>query len=245
MYPLVFFDALRVKIRDEGSVKNKAVYLALGVRPDGTKEILGIWIEQTDGAKFWLRVMTELKNRGLSALLIAVVDGLKGLPEAMTAVFPQAQMQTCIVYLIRNSLDFVSWKDRKAVAAELKNIDRATTETEAAVALEVFAESSWGLKYPPIASIWQRQWPEVIPFFAYPLAVRKMIYTTHAIESRHMQIRKVIKNQGHFPLDQAAIKLIYLAWRNITKNWTMPPNTWQAAKVQFAIFFGERFTASL
>ncbi len=156
MYPLVFFDALRVKIRDEGSVKNKAVYLALGVRPEGIKEILGIWIEQTEGAKFWLRVMTELKKRDLSDVLIAVVDGLKGFPEAITASFPQAQIQTWIVHLIRNSLDFVSWKDRKAVAAELKTIYRATIETEAALALEAFVQSPWGLKYPPIASIWQR-----------------------------------------------------------------------------------------
>ncbi|MCX8566745.1 MAG: transposase [Glomeribacter sp. 1016415] len=245
MYPLVFFDALRVKIRDEGSVKNKAVYLALGVRPDGIKEILGIWIEQTEGAKFWLRVMTELKNRGLTDVLIAVVDGLKGFPEAITAVFPQAQIQTCIVHLIRNSLDFVSWKDRKAVAAELKTIYRATTETEAELALEAFAEGPWGLKYPPIASIWQRHWQEVIPFFAYPQEVRKVIYTTNAIESLHMQVRKVIKNRGHFPNDQAAIKLIYLALRNITKDWKMPPITWRSAKIQFAILFGERFTASL
>jgi transposase-like protein len=244
MYPLVFFDALRVKIRDEGSVKNKAVYLALGVQPDGTKEILGIWIEQAEGTKFWLRVMTELKNRGLCDVLIAVVDGLKGFPEAITAVFPQAQIQTCIVHLMRNSLDFVSWKDRKPVAAELKRIYRATNEAEAAQALETFAVSHWGLKYPPIAPIWQRQWQEVIPFFAYPLEVRKIIYTTNAIESLHMQVRKVIKNRGHFPNDEAATKLIWLALRNITKDWKMPPITWRAAKTQFAILFGDRFTAT-
>ncbi len=245
MYPLVFFDALRVKIRDEGSVKNKAVYLALGIKADGIKEILGIWVEQTEGAKFWLRVMTELKNRGLADILMAVVDGLKGFPEAITAVFPQTQIQTCIVHLIRNSLDFVNWKDRKAVAAELKTIYQATTEEEAARALDAFAHSPWGVKYPPITSIWQRHWTEVIPFFAYPIEVRKIVYTTNAIESLHMQVRKVIKNRGHFPSDQAAIKLIYLALRNITKKWTMPPRHWQSAKVQFAILFGERFTASL
>lgn len=245
MYPLVFFDALRVKIRDEGSVKNKAVYLALGVRADGTKEILGIWIEQTEGAKFWLRVMTELKNRGVEDVLIAVVDGLKGFPQAINAVFPQAQIQTCIVHLIRNSLDFVGWKERKLVAAELKNIYRATTEAEAAQALESFAAGPWGLKYPTITAIWRRQWQEVIPFFAYPLEVRRILYTTNAIESLNMQIRKVIKNRGHFPNDEAATKLIWLALRNIAKNWTMPAITWRAAKNQFAILFAERFTAYL
>jgi putative transposase len=245
MYPLVFFDALRVKIRDEGIVKNKAVYLALGVRADGTKEILGLWIEQTEGAKFWLRVMTELKNRGVEDVLIAVVDGLKGFPQAINTIFPQAQIQTCIVHLIRNSLDFVGWKDRKLVAAELKNIYRATTEDEALQALESFAGSSWGLKYPTITAIWRRQWQEVIPFFAYPLEVRKIMYTTNAIESLNMQVRKVIKNRGHFPNDEAATKLIWLALRNISKNWKMPAITWRAAKNQFAILFAERFTAHL
>jgi putative transposase len=245
MYPLVFFDALRVKIRDEGTVKNKAVYLALGVRADGTKEILGIWIEQTEGAKFWLRVMTELKNRGVEDVLIAVVDGLKGFPQAINAVFPQAQIQTCIVHLIRNSLDFVGWKERKLVAAELKNIYRAMTEDEAAQALESFAAGPWGQKYPTITAIWRRQWQEVIPFFAYPLEVRRIMYTTNAIESLNMQVRKVIKNRGHFPNDEAATKLIWLALRNIAKNWKMPAITWRAAKNQFAILFAERFTAHL
>jgi putative transposase len=245
MYPLVFFDALRVKIRDEGTVKNKAVYLALGVRADGTKEILGIWIEQTEGAKFWLRVMTELKNRGVEDVLIAVVDGLKGFPQAINAVFPQAQIQTCIVHLIRNSLEFVAWKERKLVAAELKNIYRATTEDEAQGALETFASGPWGLKYPTITAIWRRQWQEVIPFFAYPMEVRRIMYTTNAIESLNMQVRKVIKNRGHFPNDEAATKLIWLALRNIAKNWKMPAITWRAAKNQFAILFAERFTAHL
>jgi putative transposase len=245
MYPLVFFDALRVKIRDEDTVKNKAVYLALGVRADGTKEILGIWIEQTEGAKFWLRVMTELKNRGVEDVLIAVVDGLKGFPQAINAVFPQAQIQTCIVHLIRNSLDFVGWKERKLVAAELKNIYRATTEDEAAQALESFAAGPWGQKYPTITAIWRRQWQEVIPFFAYPLEVRRIMYTTNAIESLNMHVRKVIKNRGHFPNDEAATKLIWLALRNIAKNWKMPAITWRAAKNQFAILFAERFTARL
>ncbi|MEC5164240.1 MULTISPECIES: IS256 family transposase [unclassified Janthinobacterium] len=245
MYPLVFFDALRVKIRDEGTVKNKAVYLALGVRADGTKGILGIWIEQTEGAKFWLRVMTELKNRGVEDILIAVVDGLKGFPQAINAVFPQTQVQTCIVHLIRNSLDFVNWKDRKLVAAELKTVYRANTEAEAVAALEAFANGRWGAKYPPIAGMWRRQWQEVIPFFSYPLEVRRIVYTTNAIESLNMQIRRVIKNRGHFPNDDAATKLIWLALCNIAKNWKMPPITWRAAKTQFAILFTERFTAHL
>lgn len=245
MYPLIFFDALRVKIRDEGTVKNKAVYLALGVRADGTKEILGIWIEQTEGAKFWLRVMTELKNRGVEDVLIAVVDGLKGFPQAINAVFPEAQIQTCIVHLIRNSLDFVGWKERKQVAAELKNIYRATNEDEALHQLDAFASGPWGLKYPTITAIWRRQWQEVIPFFAYPQEVRRIMYTTNAIESLNMQIRKVIKNRGHFPNDEAATKLIWLALRNIARNWKMPAITWRAAKNQFAILFGERFTAHL
>ena len=168
VYPLVFFDALRVKVRDEGTVRNKAVYLALGVRADGRKEILGLWIEQTEGAKFWLRVMTELKNRGVEDILIAVVDGLKGFPDAITAVFPQAQVQTCIVHLIRNSLDFVSYKDRKAVAAALKEIYRAKDADAGAAALDAFAAGEWGLKYPAIAMSWRRHWPAVIPFFAFP-----------------------------------------------------------------------------
>ena len=223
----------------------QAVYLALGIRPDGTKEILDIWIEQTEGPKFWLRVMTELKNRGLEDILVAVVVGLKGFPQAINAVFAQAQIKTCIVHLIGNSLDFVGWKDRKLVATELKNIYRATTEIEAMQTLESFAAGPWGLKYPPIAAIWRRQWQEVIPFFAYRLEVRRIMYTTNAIESLNMQIRKVIKNRGHFPNDDAATKLIWLALRNIAKNWKMPPITWRAAKTQFAILFAERFTAYL
>jgi len=215
------------------------------VRADGTKEILGIWIEQTEGAKFWLCAMTELKNRGVEDVLIAVVDGLKGFPQAINTVFPQAQIQTCIVHLIRNSLDFVGWKERKLVAAVLKNIYRATTEEEALQALESFASGPWGLKYPTITAIWRRQWQEVIPFFAYPLEVRKIMYTTNAIESLNMQIRKVIKNRGHFPNDEAATKLIWLALRNIARNWKMPAITWRAAKNQFAILFAERFTAHL
>ena len=245
MYPIVYFDALRLKIRDEGTVKNKAVYLALGIRADGRKEVLGLWIEQTEGAKFWLKVFNELKNRGLQDILIAVVDGLRGFPEAIEAVYPQAQIQTCIVHLIRNSLNLASWKDRKALATALKPIYQAATADTAATALQSFAESDWGKKFPTVTAMWQRQWEQVIPFFAYPPEVRKIIYTTNAIESMHMQLRKIVKNRGHFPSDEAATKLLYLALRNIEKDWKMPPITWKQAVNQFAILFGERFTNAL
>jgi putative transposase len=198
VYPLVFFDALRVKVRDEGTVRNKAVYLALGVRADGRKEILGRWIEQTEGAKFWLRVMAELKNRGVEDILIAVVDGLKGFPDAITAVFPQAQIQTCIVHLIRNSLDFVSYKDRKAVAAALKEIYRGKDADAGAEALEAFATGEWGRKYPAIALSWRRHWPAVIPFFAFPLDVRRIIYTTNAIEALNAKLRRASQDARPF-----------------------------------------------
>src|SRR6478672_5421856 len=201
VYPLVFFDALRVKVRDEGAVRNKAVYIALGVRADGRKEILGLWIEQTEGAKFWLRVMNELKNRGVEDVLIAVVDGLKGFPDAITAVFPQAQVQTCIVHLIRNSLDFVSYKDRKAVAAALRDIYKAK---DADAGLEAFAAGEWGLKYKAIAMSWRRHWPAVIPFFAFPSDVRRIIYTTNAIEALNAKLRRAVRTRGHFPTDDSA-----------------------------------------
>ena len=245
MYPIVYFDALRLKIRDEGMVKNKAVYLALGVRADGRKEVLGLWIEQTEGAKFWLKVFNELKNRGLQDILIAVVDGLRGFPEAIEAVYPQAQIQTCIVHLIRNSLSLASWKDRKVLAAALKPIYQAPNADAAASALESFTQSHWGKQFPTVPAMWTRQWQQIIPFFAYPPDVRKMIYTTNAIESMHMQLRKIVKNRGHFPSDEAASKLLYLALRNIEKNWKMPPIAWAQAANQFAILFGERFTTTL
>lgn len=241
IYPVVFFDALRVKIRDEGTVKNKAVYLALGIGRDGTKDVLGLWIQQSEGARFWLAVMNELKTRGVQDILIAVIDGLKGFPEAITAVFPQCQIQTCIVHLIRNSLSFCSWKQRRLVAQELKRIYSAQTAELAAKRLEEFAQGPWGRKIPPIVQSWRRVWEQVIPFFAYPPEIRKIIYTTNAIESLHMQLRKVLKTRGHFPSDQAATKLIFLALRNITKKWKNPPITWKLAATQFAIQFGERF----
>lgn len=245
MYPIIYFDALRLKIRDEGTVKNKAVYLALGVDVSGRKDVLGLWIEQTEGAKFWLKVFNDLKNRGCHDVLIAVVDGLRGFPEAIEAVFPQAQIQTCIVHLIRNSLNYVGWKDRKALAAELKTIYQATDAATAEAALGEFERGTFGQKCPPIAQAWRRQWTQVIPFFAYPPDVRRIIYTTNAIESLHMQLRKIVKNRGHFPSDEAATKLLFLALRNITKDWIMAPRTWKQAANQFAILFGERFTSSL
>jgi len=241
LYPLVFFDALRVKIRSDGVVKNQAVYLALGVAADGTRDVLGLWIEQTEGAKFWLKVMNELRNRGVEDILIAVVDGLKGFPEAITGVFPQTTVQTCIVHLTRFSLAYCSWQDRPPVAAELKNIYRAASAEEAARRLEEFAGSALGQKYPMIAASWRRHWTEVIPFYDYPPQIRKIIYTTNAIESLNMQLRKVLKNRGHFPSEEAASKLIYLALRNIVKQWKKPPAQWGAAAHQFALKFGERF----
>jgi putative transposase len=245
MYPIVYFDALRLKIRDDGMVRNKAVYLALGIRADGRKEVLGLWIEQTEGAKFWLKVFNELRNRGLADILIAVVDGLRGFPEAIEAVYPQAQIQTCIVHLIRNSLNLASWKERKGLTAALKPIYQAAHAEAAAAALKAFAQGQWGQKFPTVVAMWQRQWEQVIPFFAYPPEVRKIVYTTNAIESLHMQLRKIVKNRGHFPSDEAASKLLFLALRNIEKKWKMPPVTWKQAANQFAILFGERFINAL
>ena len=244
LYPLVVFDALRVKIRDDGLVRNKAVYLALGVQIDGTKDILGLWIEQNEGAKFWLKVMTELKNRGLQDILLAVVDGLKGFPEAISAVFPQTHIQTCIVHLTRYSLSFASWQERKHLSGALRSIYRAASAEAAEAELVSFAEGPWGKKYPPIVSAWRRNWDQVIPFFAFAPEIRRIVYTTNAIESLHMQVRKVIKNRGHFPNDEAASKLIYLALRNIARDWKMPPREWRAAMTQFAIHFEGRFPDS-
>jgi transposase-like protein len=240
-YAIVFFDALRVKIRDEGLVRNKAVYLAIGVRCSGHKEVLGLWIEQTEGAKFWLRVMNEIKARGVNDVLIAVVDGLKGFPEAITAVFPDTVVQTCIVHLIRNSIQLASWKERKALAAALKPIYQADHVAAAEQALSDFESGPWGERFPTVAQSWRRNWEQVIPFFAFAAPVRKIIYTTNAIESLHSGVRKSIRNKGHFPSDEAATKLIWLALRNITEKWKNPPISWSAAKPQFAIQFGERF----
>ena len=223
VYAIVFFDALRVNIRDEGTVKNKAVYLAIGGRCSGHKEVLGIWIEQSEGAKFWIRVMTELKNRGTEDILIAVVDGLKGFPEAISAVFPQAEVQTCIVHLLRYSMQFASWKERKALIAALKPVYQAPTAEDARERLEEFSDGLWGRKYPTIVQSWTRNWEQVIPFFAFPSEVRRMIYTTNAIESLHSQVRKAVRGRGNFPSDEAATKLIWLVLRNIQDKWLKPP----------------------
>jgi putative transposase len=241
LYALIFFDAIRVKIRDEGTVRNKAVYVALGVQPNGTKEILGLWIEQNEGAKFWLRVMNELKNRGAEDVLIAIVDGLKGFPEAITAVFPEAQVQTCVVHLIRHSLAFVSYKDRKAVAAGLKEIYKAKDAEAGLTALDDFAEGPWNKKYPAIAQSWRRAWSEVIPFYAFPDEVRRIIYTTNAIESLNAKLRRAVRARGHFPTDDSAMKLLYLVLNLAAKEWKMPPREWMMAKAQFAILFEGRF----
>ena len=241
MYPVVFFDALRVKIRDDAVVRNKAVYLALGVLPDGTRDVLGIWIEQTEGAKFWLKVFNELRSRGVGDILIAVVDGLKGLSESIETAFPSTTVQTCIVHLIRNSLDYASWKDRKHVAAALRPTYTAATAEAAQEALEEFASGPWGVKHPTIAQSWRRAWQNVIPFFAFPPDVRKVIYTTNAIESLHMQLRKIIKSRGHFPSDEAATKLLWLALRNITAGKVRSTREWKGAMNQFAVLYGDRF----
>jgi len=242
IYPIVFFDALRVKIRDEGLVKNKAVYVVLGIKPSGEKEVLGLWIEQTEGAKFWLKVMNDLKNRGVQDILIAVVDGLRGFPEAITAVFPQALVQTCIVHLIRNSLSFVSWKDRKMIMPSLKAIYHAENADAALQRLEEF-EAEWGKRYPAIGQAWRRAWQHVIPFFAFAPEIRKMIYTTNAVEALNRSLRKIIKTRGSFPTDEAAMKLLYLAIKNAGVHWRRPI-AWTAAMSQFAIQFGDRFAVS-
>lgn len=244
VYPIVFFDALRVKIRDEGHVRNKAVHVALGVRGDGAKEILGLWIETNEGAKFWLRVMNDLKNRGVEDILIAVVDGLKGFPDAINAVFPETTVQTCIVHLMRNSLDFASWKDRKELAASLKLIYAALDDTAAEAALTAFEASPWGRKYPAIGQIWRRAWSEVIPFFAFPKDVRRIIYTTNAIEALNSKLRRAVRARGHFPTDDAATKLLFLVLNRSEKEWKMPPREWAMAKSQFAILFADRFQAA-
>ena len=242
MYPVVFFDALRVKIREDAVVRNKAIYLALGVLPDGTRDILGLWIENTEGAKFWMKVFNDLKTRGCNDILIAVTDGLKGMAEALCAVFPATTLQTCIVHLIRNSLDFANWKERKALAAALKPIYTAPSAEAAEAELDAFERGPWGEKFPTVVASWRRAWSHVIPFFAFPPAVRRVIYTTNSIESVHARLRKIIKTRGHFPSDDAATKLIWLALRNITADWSRAAHDWKQAMNQFAILYAERFS---
>lgn len=238
-YPIVYMDAVRVKVRDNGHVSNKAVYLALGVTMDGIKEVLGMWVAENEGAKFWLQVVTELKNRGVEDIFIACVDGLKGFPEAIEAVFPRTQVQLCLVHMVRHSLKYVSWKQRKEVATDLKTIYQATTAEEAEMNLAAF-EAKWDKSHPSIGQSWRRNWERIIPFFAYPKDIRKVIYTTNAIESLNMSLRKVTKNRGSFPNDAAMFKLLYLALHNIAKKWTMPIRDWKAALNQFSIIFEGR-----
>jgi len=242
MYPVVFFDALRVKIREDAVVRNKAIYLALGVLPNGTRDILGLWIEGTEGAKFWMKVFNDLKTRGVNDILIAVTDGLKGMPEALGAVYPATTLQTCIVHLMRNSLDYASWKDRKLLAAAIRPIYTASSAEAAQAELDAFEQGPWGQKFPTVVAAWRRAWDRVIPFFAFPPAVRRVIYTTNAIESINAQLRKIIKSRGHFPSDDAANKLIWLALRNITADWGRAAHNWKEAMNQFAILYADRFT---
>lgn len=241
LYPIVYLDCIHVKVRDAGTVRAKAVYLALGISMAGEKELLGIWIAQTEGAKFWLQVVTELKNRGVQDIFIACVDGLKGFPEAIETVFPKTDVQLCIVHLVRYSLNYVSWKLRKEVAADLRTIYSATTVEDAEQQLAEF-EEKWGEAYPPIVQSWRRNWARIIPFFDYPPEIRKVIYTTNAIESVNMSLRKITKNRGSFPSDEALLKLFYLALNNISKKWTMPIRDWKSALNRFTIQFEDRMS---
>lgn len=241
VYAVVYLDAIRVKIREEGMVQNRAVYLGIGVTPQGRKEVLGLWIAETEGAKFWLGVLNDLKRRGLEDILIAVVDGLGGFPEAIEAVYPEALVQTCVVHLIRNSLAYASIKERRLLSAALKTIYRAATEEDAAAALDAFEAGEWGRKYPAIPRAWRRQWEQVIPFFAFSEPIRRAIYTTNAIESLNSTVRRAVKAHGHFPNDRAAMKLIYLALRKVERKWKRPAPMWHSARSEFSIRFGDRF----
>lgn len=239
IYPVVYLDCIHVKVRDSGSVRAKAVYLAIAINLNGEKEVLGLWIAQSEGAKFWLQVITELKNRGIQDIFIACVDGLKGFPEAIETVFPKTTVQLCIVHLVRYSLNYVTWKLRDKVATDLKAIYQSATVEDAANNLDKF-EEKWGSTYPPIVQSWRRNWYRIIPFFDYPPEIRRIIYTTNAIESVNMSLRKITKNRGSFPTDESLIKLFYLALMNISKKWTMPLRDWKAALNRFTIQFEDR-----
>lgn len=239
LYPIVYLDALMVKMRDNGQVQNRAVYVALGVTRAGQKEVLGLWSSANEGAKFWLQVLTELKNRGLQDIFIACVDGLKGFPQAIETVYPQTTVQLCIVHLVRGSLQYVSWKERRAVAQDLRAIYQSTTTQQAEQQREAFA-ARWDAKYPPISALWRRHWEQITPLFAFPPEIRKIIYTTNAVESLHMTLRKIIKTRGSFPNEEAAMKLLYLALRNVSKKWGPLPN-WKQALNRFAVLWETRF----
>jgi putative transposase len=238
LYPIVYLDALYVKIRDNGQVQNRAIYLAIGIKLDGSKEVLGMWTSAQEGAKFWLQVLTELRNRGVEDVFIVCVDGLKGFPEAIETVYPQAQVQLCIVHLVRASLNYVSWKQRKAVAADLRLIYRAPTAEAAEQQLEAFA-SKWDATHPTISQIWRRNWARVIPFFGFSPEIRKVIYTTNAVESLNMTLRKVIKTRAAFPTEEAALKLLYMALQNVAKKWSQVQG-WREALNRFQLLWPDR-----
>lgn len=241
IYPIVYMDALYVRMRDGGHVQNRAVYVAIGVNLEGNKEVLGLWTSANEGAKFWLQVMTEMKNRGVQDVFIACIDGLKGFPEAIEAVFPNAEVQLCIVHLVRHSLNYVSWKQRREVAADLRPVYPAPTKEEAARLLEEFA-LKWDGTHPTISQVWQRNWQRITPFFAYPNEIRKVIYTTNAVESLNMSLRKIIKTRGSFPNEESAIRLLYLALQNHSKNWSFVQG-WRSALNRFQILWPERMPA--
>jgi len=244
LYPVVYLDCIVLKVRQDKRVINKAIYLALGINLDGHKELLGLWLAETEGAKFWLSVLTELQSRGLKDIFIAAVDGLTGFPDAINAVYPQTKIQLCIVHMVRNSLKFVSWKDRKACAADLKKIYQSLSVEEAEQELAAFA-AAWDEKYPTISQSWRRHWPNLIALFDYPDDIRKVIYTTNAIESLNSVIRKAINNRKVFPHDQAALKVVYLAIHAATKKWSMPIHNWKGALNRFMIEFPERMPETL
>ena len=242
LYPILYLDALMVKIRDNGHIQNKAIYVAIGVNLEGNKEVLGLWASQNEGAKFWLQVLTELQGRGVKDILIACVDGLKGFPEAIETVYPKAEVQLCIVHLVRASLNYVSWKQRKDVATDLRNIYQASTALEGDRQLDEFARK-WDGHYPTVSQIWRRNWDRITPFFAYPPEIRKAIYTTNVVESLNMSLRKIIKTRGSFPSDEAALKLLFLAMRHVAKKWTMPVHNWRGALNHFTILWPDRMPA--
>jgi len=242
LYPVLFLDALIVKMRHEGRVENRAVYVAIGIDLQGQKDVLGLWTSANEGAKFWLQVLTDLKNRGVKDVFIACVDGLKGFPQAIEAVFPQALVQLCIVHLTRASLSYVNWKERKAVVADLKAIYRAATAEQAEQELQAFSEK-WDSRYPTIAPLWRRNWERVTPFFAFPAEIRRIIYTTNAVESLNMSLRKIIKTRGAFPSEEAGLKLLFLALRNVIGRWEVV-QYWKAALSRFTLLWEDRIQAA-
>jgi putative transposase len=244
LYVAVYLDAMQVAIRDQQVVRKKAVYIAVGVTLEGERDCLGIWIDKTEGSRFWTSVLTELRNRGVKDILFVCTDGLTGFPEAIEAIFPRTTVQTCIVHLIRHSMDFASWKDRKSLVQALRTVYRAADAAAGQAALDAFAQGPWGAKYPAIAQSWRRNWELVIPFFAFPEGVRRIIYTTNAIEALNSKLRRAVRTRGHFPSDDAATKLLYLVLNHAAAEWKRPPREWAEAKTQFAVMFNERFVNS-